>query len=297
MKNTRIAKVAVEVAVFYCTLLGFCQSIHAQSEIKLRLVHDTVAIISLTANDQGPFDFVLDTGTNTTIVDPSIARRLSLVAMDRIQLSTIAGTQIVIRSSMRTLAAGSAHVENVEVLVQDLPELRHVDSHIQGIVGQNFLSHFNYLLDYRKHSVQFEQSTEIRDAIEGQSVPVEVMEDKMLVTSEMRSSGQAKLRLLLDSGANVLTLIRKPSHGVDTAARSSWLELTASGQAGMQVGHIRELTVGSEKLHDLTVGLPDVQAADAERVEDGVLPTALFNAVYFNNSGGFVVFNPKLEKN
>src|ERR1700722_3594475 len=173
MKTTRSSKIAIRVAIFYCMLAGFCQTIHAQTEIKFRLVHDTVVVVSLMANDQGPFDFVFDTGTNTTIVDPSLARRVSLVAQDRIQLITLGGTQTVIRSSMHTLAAGAGHAENVEVLVQDLSELRNVDSHIQGIVGQNFLSHFNYLLDYRRHALQIEQASEIRENTEGEPIRVE----------------------------------------------------------------------------------------------------------------------------
>jgi len=33
-------------------------------------------------------------------------------------------------------------------------------------------------------------------------------------------------------------------------------------------------------------------AARAARVEDGLLPTTLFRAVYFNHAGGYVIFNP-----
>ena len=105
------------------------------------------------------------------------------------------------------------------------------------------------------------------------------------------------LRLLLDSGANMVTLVHKPALPLDGAARQSWLELTASGQAGWKVGRVRSLQVGSEKFHDVDVALPDAQPTDADRIEDGVLPTALFKAVYFNNREGFVVFNPRLKKN
>jgi predicted aspartyl protease len=297
MKNKRNSKIVISAAVFYCTIAGYCQGIHAQTQIKLRLVHDIVAIVSLTADGQGPFDFLLDTGTNTTIVDPSLARRLSLAALDRIQLTTLGGTQTVIRSSMNTLAAGPAQVENVEVLVQDLSALRTVDPRIQGIAGQNFLSHFNYLLDYRNRSVQIEAASEIRDALAGEPVRVEESEDKMLIASEAQARGSAKLRLLLDSGANMVTLVHKPAQPLDPTTNANWLELTASGQTGWKVGRVRALQVGSEKFHDVDVALPDAQSTDAERIEDGVLPTAMFKAIYINNREGFVVFNPRMKKN
>jgi predicted aspartyl protease len=295
MKNTTLAKFAIRVAVFYFSLAGFSQSIHAQSEIKVRLVHDTVVVVSMMANDQGPFDFVLDTGTDTTAVDPSVARQLSLVAKDRIELATMNGVQTLNRSFLRSLAVGSAHVENVEVLVQDLAVFRQLDSHIQGVVGQNFLAHFNYLLDYKRHSLRIEVAKEIRDGLEGDATPVEYRQDMMMVASE--AQGQAKLRLILDTGANFVVLTRAPSQALDRSAQQNWLEVTGSGESGMQVGHVRTLKVGSEQFRDIAVALPPAQAADAERVEDGLLPTAMFKALYVNNSESFVMFNPRVKKN
>jgi hypothetical protein len=65
----------------------------------------------------------------------------------------------------------------------------------------------------------------------------------------------------------------------------------------MQVGHVRALKVGSQQFRDIAVALPPAQASDAERVEDGLLPTAMFKALYVNNSESFVVFNPRVKKN
>jgi hypothetical protein len=49
------------------------------------------------------------------------------------------------------------------------------------------------------------------------------------------------------------------------------------------------------QFHDIAVGLA---AADpAERIGDGLLPTAFFNSLYVNNHNGFVVFNPRVKKN
>lgn len=297
MRNTSSAGFAIRVALFCCALAGFCQCGYAQSEIRFRLLHDAIIIVSLTANGQGPFDFVLDTGTDSTIVDPSLARQLSLAALDRIRLTTLAGDATLIRSSLRTLALGSASVENLEVLVQDLAELRKLDPHIQGIAGQNFLAHFNYLLNYRKHSLRIELAGELRDAVQGDRVPIEARENKMLVASEAQSLGRAELRLLLDSAANSVVLIRKSSQALDLPAQANWVEVTGSGQVGVQAGRVRVLTVGSQQFRDIAVALPPSEPADAERVEDGLLPTALFQALYVNNRQSFVVFNPRPRKN
>lgn len=296
MRKARYAGWVVKVALFYCSVAGICQSVRAQSETRFRLVHNTIIVVSLMGNEQGPFDFVLDTGTDTTVVDPSLASRLSLAALDRIQMNTLSGTQMLTRSSLRTLAAGSARAENVEVLVQDLGALRQFDSHIQGIAGQNFLSHLNYVLDYRRKSLRFEAENEIRDAVEGERVPMEVRENKMMVASEAQAEGRAKLLLLLDSGSNSVILMRKVSSGV-SASSQAWLATASGQQSGMQVGRVRALTIGTQQLHDLAVGVAEAGPQDDGRAEDGLLPTALFQSLYVNNREGFVVFNPRMKKN
>jgi predicted aspartyl protease len=291
MKNSKCTKIAIQIAVFYFTLAGFCQSVHAQSEIRFRLVHDTVIVVSLMANDQGPFDFVLDTGTNSTVVDPQLGRRLSLTAADHIRLITVAREMTVDRSSIRTLSMGSANAKDVEVLVQDLSELRKVDSHIVGLLGQNFLGQFNYLIDYKRHSIRIEQGDELRSAIHGDHTPVEMNEGMMLVPSELQSKNQAKFRLLLDSGANYLTLFRTASLELEkTLPSGDWNSNTGSAENGVKTSRLKSLTIGAEQFRNITVALPVVPAGQ-ERAEDGSLPSALFHSIYINNREKFVVFN------
>jgi predicted aspartyl protease len=297
MKNSQCSKFAVRAAVFYFTLAWLCQSVHAQPQIPFRLVHDTVILISVMANEQGPFEFVLDTGTNSTVVDPLLARELSLVPLDRIQLDNLAGSQTVVRTSMHSLSTGSTRLENVEVLVRDLSEMRKVDPHIRGMLGQNFMSHFNYLLDYHKHLITIEATHEIRDVMEGSPVSIERSDNKMLVASEAQSPERVRLRLLLDSGANLVVLIPKTSQALELSRQQNWLGATSSGQVGMSVGRLRALTIGPLQFHDIPVAFSSPEPKESERIEDGLLPTALFSTLYVNNQEGWLIFNPRKKKN
>jgi hypothetical protein len=71
------------------------------------------------------------------------------------------------------------------------------------------------------------------------------------------------------------------------------VEVTSSGQIGLQVGRLRVLTVGSQKFRDIVVAL---STEPAERIGDGMLPMVLFQSLYVNNRRGFVVFNPRTRK-
>jgi predicted aspartyl protease len=289
MKNTRIAAFVIWVALSYSSAAGVCQSLQGQPEIRFRLVRDSIIVISLMANNQGPFAFVLDTGADTTIVDPSLASKLSLVPLGRIQQTTLARVQTLPVSLVATLAAGPAQVSGLPVLIQDLSELRKLDPHIEGIAGQDFLSHFNYLLDYRKRCLRFERDDEIRNAIDGDHLAMERSDHRMIVPVEMRSGGVARVRLLLDSGANSLVLMRNSSLALHLSSQANGLESTSSGRAGVQLGTIQILTIGSHQFRNISVAL--IASEPTERIGDGLLPTALFRVLYINNREGFVVFN------
>jgi predicted aspartyl protease len=294
MKNRPYAGLAIKITLLYFTLAGVSPSIQAQAEMRFRLVHNTLIVVSVMANGVGPFDFVFDTGADTTIVDPSVAPKLSLVSLDHVEQTTLAGAQTLTRAKLRTLSIGSVQAESIPVLVQDLAELRKLDSNIEGIAAQNFLSHFNYILDYHSRVIRFEQANEIRNTIQGDQVPLEASNNRMLVASEAQSRNHAKLHLLLDSGANSVVLLRTASQTLNLPKQESGLETTSTGQVGLEVARVRELVVGSEQFHDMEVALP---AADpAERIGDGLLPTAFFHALYVNNHDGFVIFNPRARK-
>jgi hypothetical protein len=93
--------------------------------------------------------------------------------------------------------------------------------------------------------VHIEQANEIQDAIQGDHVPLEVADNRMLVACEAQSRSHAKLHLLLDSGANSVVLLHTASQTLNLPTQASGLEMTSSGQVGLQVARVHELIVVS----------------------------------------------------
>lgn len=291
MKN--LTQAALAIAIFVVAAVS--PRAHAQPEVPFRLVNGNLIVVTLTAGQAGPVGFILDTGADTTIVDTSIATRLSLIPLRPVQQTTLTGIRMVPRASLATLSAGSVAISNLPVMVEDLASVHRIDSHIQGIVGQDFLSHFNYLLDYRRHLVRIEAASEIRDTLEGGRVQIDAGANRMIVASEGQSLRSATLHLLLDSGASSLVLVRRGSQALDVPAFDSVQETTSNGSTSLRLGKVRKLTVGSEQFHDVAVTLSAVDPI--EPIGDGLLPTALFQTLYVNNRDGFVIFNPRARKN
>ena len=286
--------IPVKIMITCLAIGGAWLHLKAESNLHFRLVDSTLIVVTLNASRGDSFDFVFDTGTDTTVVDPSIASRLSFVPAERMRVVTLRNMNFVLRGTIPSLSAGPFHVDNVPVLVKDLANMRKLDSHIVGIVGQSFLSHFNYLIDYRKYLVSIESGNEIRDNTEGEHVEIESTENRMMVASEAQSRGNAKLRLVLDSGTHSVVLLRAASQGLSIPKQETVLEETSDGQVELQKGRLQVLTVGSQKLHDIAALLLPVEPP--VRMGDGLLPMMLFRAVYVNNHEGFVIFNPRTRK-
>ena len=273
---------------------GTFQRLQAESNIHFRLVDNTLIVVALNSDQGSRFDFVLDTGSDTTVVDPSIASRLSFVPVERIRVVSLGNASLVLRGSIPALSVGPFRVNNVPVLIKDLSSMRKLDPHIVGIVGQSFLSHFNYLIDYHRHLVCFESGDEIRNIADGDHVAIKSTENRMMVAAEARSRRAAKVNLLLDSGSFSVVMLSAASRTLNIPRRATALEETSDGQVELQTGRMSELTVGSQRLRDITVILPAIEPNIP--IGDGLLPTILFRAVYVNNQEGFVIFNPRIRK-
>ncbi len=264
-------------------------------EIPFRLVNGNLIVLSVKAGAGGAHNFILDTGADTTIVDLRLAAKLSMASLRPVQQTTLAGVRTLRRGLAPELSISGAEVRNLPVLVEDLSRLRQLDARLEGILGQDFLSHFNYLLDYRRKVLRVEAAQEIEDALVGDRVALEAGGKRMIVAGEGQGLRRATVRLMVDSGASSVVLMRNCAVALEVPAFENVREVTSSGNVELRTGRIRTLVVASQRFHEIAAV---VSSADpVEPIGDGLLPTILFEALYVNNRDGFVVFNPRPRKN
>lgn len=75
-------KTLVCKTIFVLFLL-FVPNARADSQVEFRLARKFMIVVSVTVNDKEKLDFLLDTGTNSTVVAPDIAEKLNLRPRDR----------------------------------------------------------------------------------------------------------------------------------------------------------------------------------------------------------------------
>lgn len=288
-RRTRLAALSLLLLIY----AQGARVVRAEDSARVRLLRGRLAVVPVYVNGGGPFDFLLDTGTTSTLVTTELAARLGLRAADRVTLVTVAGERAAARARLGRLEVGGRTATDVEALLCGLEQVRALDERLSGVLGQNFLQHFNYTLDYGARLLKFDDEGGRPPA--GERVPFERAEGKLLVAAVPAEGAARALRLVLDAAATGLILFDERPEGLapDSFARGVRLALTEAGGVASRVARLRALRVGSLRLADLPVALLPDPAGRELRAEDGLLPTSLFRSVYFNNAEGFVIFDPR----
>ncbi len=270
-----------------------------------RVVANALFVISVRINQSGPFDFMVDTGSQITIVDPALASQLSLRTEGTVGLVTAVDLQAAPASTLNTMEVGLHVVERVPVAILDLGQIRAADPRIRGILGENFLEHFDLLIDYRHKLLCLDEPNRMQSEIKGERIPLvrsKHAEDdlpfthRLVVSVHLSGTGRKQILLQLDSGSNVPIIY---SGNEESEWTLLWYaRLRRSGLSDPQAAFAplppQNMRLGSYTLNKIPFVTPaHSMSGVSNREEDGILPTMLFQRVYFNNSARYVVFEPK----
>lgn len=270
----------------------------ASTPVRFKQVQNLV-VVQVVINETGPFDFIFDTGASSSVVDFALAKQLNLSPVESSSVLTVAGSKTVPRYRLDSLALGSKSVRNLTVLGSKLREIHAISAKIRGVLGQNFLSGFDYILNYRGKRIDFEDNGEFTNALEGTRVPVERDRGRVLIVTQSSSLQKRASRLVLDSGASSIVVFKAASRDsdleIDLDANGEIKALTIVGSQMILTGRLRKLQIGNEEFSGLPARLVNNRAGAEWRSETGLVPASLFRAIYFNNSQNFVILNPRIS--
>lgn len=268
-----VARLVAAAVVLLSAHLG------SPEEVSFRLARKQFVVLPVIVNGQGPYDFMLDTGSTTTVVDRKLAKELGLKALQQTVIRTASGTERVPIARVHQIDLGSQTTQTVLVLCSKMDGIRSLDENIRGILGFNFLSRFRYTLDYGKKTLRFEDG----GPAEGTRVPFDASGRSIVLATD-------SLRLMLDTGATGVFLFNADGLDIELKARAVRTVSTNNGRRITRSGVLRHLDIGGETFDRVPVTL--VPQTGLEEKADGLIPGTLFDAIYFDHENGFVVFNP-----
>ncbi len=163
--------------------------------IRIRMRENGRMLVPVAVNGSGTYAFPFDTGAAITVLSHSLAKSLGLTTTKEEQVHTFAGKVSLSAGRVDSLRIGNCRIIGGEVLIGDLGHLFNQSPEVDGILGQDILSRFNYLIDRRAASLEIEQGDNLLAALAGTKVSFERRAEVICVPA-----AGGELRLLLDSG-------------------------------------------------------------------------------------------------
>jgi len=263
--------------------------------IKFRMRDGYLMIVQARVNGAGPFSFLLDTGTTRTVIDPELALQLQAPVIGSDTLAIFSSLRRVRLVHLDDVQVGNAKASDLGVMVDKINEVKFLAPGIRGVLGEDFLSRFDILIDYKKRWLSFGDS-----APDGERSPVRMKgqyrglptSNRLLIKAEFMDTSGGELELQLDTGARRAELF-PVSH--ESLSSQPWggVMAVSGGSKGITIHSRITMRIGTTIITDLDV----IQSHRGVAYDAaGLLPASIFHRVYISHSGGFVVLNPVERK-
>jgi hypothetical protein len=220
-------------------------------------------------NGHGPYRFLVDTGSNVNLIERGLTRTLGMPEAFLVELTASAGKTTMPGSDDNEVTLGPVHAGGQKFLYSTMDAIHRQMPDVRGVLGQWFLSRFDYLLDLRGKRLEFGKQD-----FKGARAQSRYRNGRTAISTSLGD-------LVLDSG--VARLVR---FGVtpDSGPRSGLLTLAGLKAVGMVASRLA--IEGRDVWHGDALAIEDREEAGVA----GLLPLSLFNTVYVSNSESYVEF-------
>ena len=271
--------------------------------VSLRHINGYQMLVKVSANQSAPSDFLLDTGTQVTILDQSLAKNLNLRTQGLATLQGIGFQNSTPIAHVDELAVGASTVSDLRVLVSNLASMKSSGLQIKGILGEDFLRRFDMLIDNMRSLLCLDGTGLMRAGMTGHRIsllptPNTANGDasaNSLIMSVRLLGGTQVVRLALDSGSDA-PFLYAPSEILGGGATEGHLRLGRGANGELQwlaTLPPQEIKIGGDNRSEVSFltmrnGPKDSRVA----AYDGLLPTGLFKSTFVSRSGEFAVLDP-----
>ena len=278
------------------------------SATHILLLESAEIAVPVDINGIGPFKFVLDTGSQLTVLEPTLAEQLGLPGVGSVGIVSVAGRSTATLAGVERVGVGTNEIRQPLVAVLDLGAIPRVNPEVRGILGQDFLAHFDVLIDPEHMLLCFDQTGRMQHKLNGEHIPVlrssavptpKSFSESVLIAAHLEGGSSDPAVLKLDCGGNVPLLFQSPvllerkrngrRHSGQTREGSALGRQTTLSFHAMSP---RNIVIGTRRFRGITFFTPTSAGTTPRVGEDGLLPITLFKRVFISNRDRYVIFDP-----
>jgi Aspartyl protease len=140
------------------------QSRVASENVPFRLAggQNPLILVPVHVDEEGPFEFILDTGASHCLLSPGLAERLGVRPEAETDATGACGSVKLALARVASMAVGSVRRNNLQVAITD--ELKRIGevigSRVDGDLGFEFLKDFALTIDYQTRTLCLTPSPE-----------------------------------------------------------------------------------------------------------------------------------------
>lgn len=267
---------------------------HPDTEIiQGRVERDSRMTIPVLIDGRGPYDFVVDTGSQRSIVAASIAGRLALPASRKLRIVDIGGRQEVETVEADEIGIGSRSYAGVI-----MPVMEDANLGALGVVGTDNLQEQRVLIDFSRNRMAVGSQRSLGGNSGYEIVVTARRKSGQLIITEANIDG-VKTAVLIDTGATTSVgnraLQRALSHR-NPSERVTLISVTGN-EIVADIGLPKRLTIGTVGITNLYVAyadspvFPALDLANRPALMLGMRELRLFKRVAIDFSSRKVLFD------
>lgn len=227
-------------------------------------------VVKLNYNGIIPLNFIFDTGaSNTILFDRTYADIFNTAYTDTIEVigaDIIGGLDgYVARQGTFTIANAGINVDrDYIVLSEDIIRLEEsLGVPIHGILGSNFFRRLTLKINYVKRTITLYNPSKYNTPAKYEKIDSEVVNGKPYINTNITTdSTSATIQVLLDTGADVSTILHSNVSNSVTIPQNSVPGYLGTGLSGHIVGYIgrlESLSIGSNTFSQLIANYQEIE--------------------------------------
>ena len=235
----------------------------------LALSHDAASrlTVSVMVDGKGPFDFVIDTGSDRTVISQELASRLELPKGPDVMLHGSAGVEQIETAVISRLSIGNRVVAAI-----DAPVLAAANLGADGMLGIDSLRHEHIVMDFKNKTLSATPSSSADTepftiVVRGRSKFGQLI----LVDAQVRGR---KVYVIVDSGAQntignqalqrLLTI-----RGAPPGAQALAEEISVTGRRSTaEIQSVAEMHIGALTIKNMRLAFADLHTFDRYGLSD-----------------------------
>ena len=213
--------------------------------------------VAVSVVGRGPYRFLVDTGSERTVISRQLAQQLKLESGKDAILHSVVGI-----NDVNTVFIPHLQVSNNVISVVDAPALEASNIGADGMLGIDSLRSQRVIFDFKAQTMSITPSKRPLERLDGETIVVRARaRHGRLIFSQARIDGQ-KVTVIIDTGSQVTigntalqrSLMKRRIWEVPDAVT---IESVTGEKLSANVANLKQLELGGLRIDDLAVAFTD----------------------------------------